>query len=116
MLGTARYKADVNLLADFRRGSFGYAFSFAAISCMMSFDEAIALSCGKDPTRRIFASEVLLSTIPPPQLQPYEGERQENNLDALAKETDITAKKSLYNTIRSRLVSRAEFPRHPIKH
>lgn len=109
MLGTSRYKGDIKLLSDVDRGSFAYAFSFAATSSMIGFDDAIKLSCERDRRRRFFASEVLLSTIPAPQHRPlsqqYDLKQYDSALAELSEEMDFAAKKMLYDRMRSRSAS-----------
>jgi hypothetical protein len=109
MLGTTRYKGDVRFLADYERGSFGYAFSFAAVSSAFTFDEAIQMSCEKNTRRRIFAAEILMSTIPTPRTDspsPSDKLKQlEKALNELAEEIDIADKHTLYKRLRAQLSS-----------
>jgi hypothetical protein len=64
MLGSSSYHGDVRVLTECDRGTFPYAFAFATITCKLSINDALALSCDADARKRAFAGEILLSTLP----------------------------------------------------
>lgn len=104
MLATSRYKGDLTLLADCDRGSFAYAFAFASITCKLSLDEAIEMSCGENRRKRIFAGELLLDRLPRPNTgsaEPFDPMWYQRMIEHLAERTSFDEKRSRYERLKA---------------
>ncbi len=102
MLASSRYSGDVRVLMECDRGTFPYAFAFAAITSKLRPAEALEVSCDADPRKRIFAAEMLLSTLPSGVLSAdgFDPRQYEEALKKLAEPIGLAQKKVRYDMLR----------------